>query len=660
MSNFMLDGPQIVALTKLVVAAFDRPSLRTELLGRLNLDLDPIVNSPHFDRDVEFLILKQNREGVIPRFIKAVKDARPHRLDLQKFGPSFNVEVGAGFPAGKNLEAVLALGIMYQPAGIWAGKLNDALRRVCRVERDGRSRGTGFLVGPQVVLTCFHVVQACLESEKTIPRDPPNGMQVRFDYQLTESGPSTGTPRRLSSSDWLVDFLPPSPVDEQADPKPRAPGTDELDFALLRLEEPEGERRSWLEPVEHELKPGDPMLMLHHPEQNPMQLSFDTKAVTEVADIGPRVRYRTSTDGGSSGSPCFTADWKLVALHQGREAMRHEPRYNQGIPFSSMVPVLRERLRHEPAKRSLLPWIDATPKQRVFEASTPDPIGMKLIRIEPGAFLMGTTIDQLDQFMRLFPASKREWIDDEQPQHPVRITRPFFLGIHEVTVGQFRRFVEKNGYRTEAEKDGKGCFVWYESKKTWVRDPSKNWRDPGFPQSDDHPVVCVSHNDAMAFCQWLSEEERRTYRLPTEAEWEFACRAGTTTLYSNGDDPEGLVSVANVADATLKKKFPDFTCTEADDGYPYTAPVGSFPPNPWGLYDMIGNVWEWCADWYDDKYYASSPATDPPGALESSSRVFRGGSWYSSPCLCRPALRSRFMPESRYGNLGFRVAAVQE
>ena len=174
--------------------------------------------------------------------------------------------------------------------------------------------------------------------------------------------------------------------------------------------------------------------------------------------------------------------------------------------------------------------------------------------------------------------------------------------------GQFRRFVEKSGYQTEAEKDGKGSYVWDETKKAWELDPSKNWRNPGFPQTDDHPVVCVSHNDAMAFCQWLSQKEGRTYRLPTEAEWEFACRADTTTLYSNGDDPEGLVSIANVADATFKRKFPDFACIKGDDGYPYTASVGSFAPNRWGLYDMIGNVWEWCADWYDEKYYASSPA----------------------------------------------------
>ena len=287
-------------------------------------------------------------------------------------------------------------------------------------------------------------------------------------------------------------------------------------------------------------------------------------------------------------------------------------------------------------------------------------LGMTLVRIEPGSFLMGSTKEQIDQLLRLVPDSKREWFDDEQPQHPVKITRPFFLGIHEVTAGQFRRFVEESGHQTEAEKDGQGSYVWNVTKQTWELDPGKNWRNPGFSQTDDHPVVCVSHNDAMAFCQWLSRKEGRTYRLPTEAEWEFACRAGTMTLYPNGDDPEGLVVIANVADATLKRKFPNFSCIEGDDRFLYTAPVGSFAPNPWGLYDMIGNVWEWCADWYDGRYYPWSSPADPPGAPKAAGRVFRGGGWRSDAGRCRPADRNRLVPGNRRGDLGFRVAAVQE
>ena len=186
-------------------------------------------------------------------------------------------------------------------------------------------------------------------------------------------------------------------------------------------------------------------------------------------------------------------------------------------------------------------------------------IGMTLVRIEPGSFLMGSTKEQIDQLMRLFPESKREWFDDEQPQHRVDITRPFLLGIHQVTVGQFRRFVEESRHQTEAEKTGKGSFGWDEKRRAWEIDPAKNWRNPGFSQTDDHPVVCVSHNDAVAFCQWLSTTEKkegRTYRLPTEAEWEYACRAGTNALFVISNDPEDLVKIANVADASAQAEVP--------------------------------------------------------------------------------------------------------
>ena len=136
----------------------------------------------------------------------------------------------------------------------------------------------------------------------------------------------------------------------------------------------------------------------------------------------------------------------------------------------------------------------------------------------------------------------------EQPQHPVKITRPFYLAAHQVTVGQFRRFVEKSGYKTEAEQGDRGSYGW--DGKEWKLDPKKNWKNPGFAQGDDHPVVCVSHNDAMAFLGWLNEQENEKkpgYRLPTEAEWEYACRAGTRGLYGGDDDPKSLVRIANIA-----------------------------------------------------------------------------------------------------------------
>ena len=171
------------------------------------------------------------------------------------------------------------------------------------------------------------------------------------------------------------------------------------------------------------------------------------------------------------------------------------------------------------------------------------------------------------------------------------------------------------GYKTDAEKGDKpGRGGWNTEKKEFGFNKGYSWRNAGFEQTDEHPVVNVSWNDAVAFCQWLSGKEGKTYRLPTEAEWEYACRAGTKTRYYSGDDPETLAKVANVADATAKAKFPDWKWTiKASDGYVFTAPVGQFKPNAFGLYDMHGNAWQWCADWYGADYYGKSPADDPKG-----------------------------------------------
>ena len=190
-----------------------------------------------------------------------------------------------------------------------------------------------------------------------------------------------------------------------------------------------------------------------------------------------------------------------------------------------------------------------------------------------------------------------------------------------------------------------------------------SWWNTGFEQTDEHPVVCVSWNDAVAFCDWLSKKESKTYRLPTEAEWEYACRAGTTTRYYNGDDPEALANVANVADATYKAKVPNAASwgIKASDGYAFTSPVGRFKPNAFGLYDMHGNAIQWCADWFGDNYYEKSGVEDPEGPGFGSCRVCRGSCWDSGIVDARVARRySWFSPDNGQGNdVGFRVARTQ-
>jgi sulfatase modifying factor 1 len=230
-----------------------------------------------------------------------------------------------------------------------------------------------------------------------------------------------------------------------------------------------------------------------------------------------------------------------------------------------------------------------------------------------------------------------------------------------VTRGQFRRFVDYAGYQTEAEKDGKGGYGWNEETKKFEQNPRYTWQNTGFEQTDEHLVVNVSWNDAQAFTAWLSRKEGKTYRLPTEAEWEYACRAGSASRYSSGDDPEGLAAVGNVADGTARQKYPEWTwAIAARDGYVHTAPVGRYNPNAWGLFDMHGNVWEWCSDGYAANYYKQSPVDDPPGMSVASFRVARGGGWFNSPPRdARSANRNGSEPGNRGSILGFRLALVQ-
>jgi formylglycine-generating enzyme len=249
----------------------------------------------------------------------------------------------------------------------------------------------------------------------------------------------------------------------------------------------------------------------------------------------------------------------------------------------------------------------------------------------------------------------------EYPQHRVCITRPFYVGTYHVTRGQFRQFVADTHYNTDAEKGEKpGAYGWDPETKDFGFNEKYSWRNAGFEQTDEHPVVNVSWNDAVEYCKWLSKKEGKTYRLPTEAEWEYACRAGTATRYYTGDDPETLAKVGNVADAALKAECPDWKYNiKANDGYVFTAPVGKFKPNAFGLYDMHGNAWQWCADWHGAEYYAKSPVNDPTGPAYGDHRVLRGGSWGDGAYHSRSAYRNAFTPGSRHYDFGFRVARTQ-
>jgi formylglycine-generating enzyme required for sulfatase activity len=280
-----------------------------------------------------------------------------------------------------------------------------------------------------------------------------------------------------------------------------------------------------------------------------------------------------------------------------------------------------------------------------------------MLLVPPGEFLMGSTSEQIAQMARFDPKWKKEMAKSEQPPHRVRISHPFYLAAHEVTRGQFARFVRATGYKTVCERaGGQGAGVDAASGKFKV-DRKFNWHITGFAQDDSHPVINVSWRDAMAFCTWLTWQEGKIYRLPSEAEWEYACRAGTTSLFASGDDPESLATMANVADESAKAKFPTWHSIKARDGYIFTAPVGSFRPNAFGLFDMHGNVREFCGDWHADDYYAKSAESDPQGPPSGTNHVVRGGAWTSNAVDCRSASRGATKPTSAGLSMGFRVAA---
>lgn len=301
-------------------------------------------------------------------------------------------------------------------------------------------------------------------------------------------------------------------------------------------------------------------------------------------------------------------------------------------------------------------------------ATIDNSLGMKFILIPAGEFMMGSdeSPEVLSKVYTQYEYRRVQELADEAPVHRVRITQPFYLAQYEVTVGQFRRFIATSDYIPESETDGTGGYGYntdYDPTKSLSgdafegRDPKYSWRNLGFAQGDNHPVLNVTWNDAMALAKWLSEKEGIKYRLPTEAEWEYACRAGTRTRYASGDNPESLIELANTFDSDTKVYWPRWAqfALLGHDGFAFTSPVGSFAPNAWGLYDMHGNVWEWVSDWYANDYYARSSVDDPQGPMEGSVRVRRGGSWHTWALYARSSYRNWISPNSRYALIGIRL-----
>jgi sulfatase modifying factor 1 len=279
--------------------------------------------------------------------------------------------------------------------------------------------------------------------------------------------------------------------------------------------------------------------------------------------------------------------------------------------------------------------------------------GLTFVLVPPGSFLMGSPDDE--------PGHNASGY--EEFQHPVTLTRPFYLGKHEVTVGQFRSFLIRKEHLTAGEKNGGGNA--HDAKAVWIHRPGTHWLKPGYAgpykQRDDHPVVHVSHADAGKFCAWLQESsglssETLRYTLPTEAQWEWACRAGSGARYWWGPDEDTTGKVANVGDRSLKAVHPEWprTVMPMDDGHAFVAPVGSYRANGFGLHDMLGNVWEFCSTHYGR--YPRKAVTDPEWGDVTRGFAVRGGGWSNVAADVRCASRNADPPHFCHSNLGFRVA----
>ncbi len=247
-------------------------------------------------------------------------------------------------------------------------------------------------------------------------------------------------------------------------------------------------------------------------------------------------------------------------------------------------------------------------------------IGMRFVKIEPGSFFMGSDNIQLSDELTAGKAHLREGDWDERPVHEVTVSTPFYLGIFQVTNAEYERFAPEH-------RRLRGKL--------------------GFSQEDGEAVVFVSWNDAVRFCEWLSEQEGVPYRLPTEAEWEYACRAGTTTHFHTGDTLPDVFH-KNVGESW----YPDAERSRGAEEV-VSLQVGQTPPNAWGLFDMHGNVEEWCHDWYG--HYESYPQKEPVGRADGLYRVTRGGSHSTLLCYLRSANRMGTLPEDKHWYIGFRV-----
>lgn len=359
--------------------------------------------------------------------------------------------------------------------------------------------------------------------------------------------------------------------------------------------------------------------------------------VTLASQQGADLILEGNLGEGNSGGPVLK-NGRIVGL-----VTKSDHQFGRAIPEQFITTVLAG-------------WgITLTQRRVATVPTTAKPATAARLSIEPdmvtipaGKFLMGSPEDEVGRS------------SDEGPQHEVTIAA-FAISRTEITVRQFKQFVQETRYQTTAETDGKGCYAWNAAKKQGVQQPEYNWQNPGFAQDDQHPVVCVSWQDTQYYLDWLSQRTGERYRLPSEAEWEYAARSWTTTPYFY--QLEQQCSYANGAgQETRPIAGSNWILAQCTDPFVYTAPVASLAENHFGLFDMAGNVWEWTQDcWHSDYQHAPDDGTAWLGIQDGdcTRRVVRGGSWGGNPLILRSANRFwNFSDEADLG-LGFRVVRVR-
>jgi formylglycine-generating enzyme required for sulfatase activity/predicted Ser/Thr protein kinase len=372
---------------------------------------------------------------------------------------------------------------------------------------------------------------------------------------------------------------------------------------------------------------------------------FDRIVANEARDSGMKVLRRSSVSAAQFKAIARGLEFQREKRTPSVERFMEEFTAGRGIRRDHMAAIIwaavlallcvayvRDRARIErwlAAHR--VPEVVLPRRGEVFRDCPTCPL-MKAL--PPGQFAQGAAESQADSW------------PIEKPQHEVKIAYPLGVGVYEITVGEFREFAAATHYKSA------GCQMY---NGTWQASPELNWNNVGYTQTATHPVVCVSWRDARDYAAWLSHKTGQRYRLPSDSEWEYAARAGSAAPRPWNTNLEAACTDANVADRTAAQQYPGWKIHPCSDGYVYSSPVGSFQPNEFGLYDMLGNVFEWVQDcWHPD--YNGAPADGSAWLSgDCSQRDMRGGSWFTAPSLVSTSARNRFEETYRSNSVGFRL-----